>query len=50
MQDRTSVLFVLVLALGSLSCGSSRPRTATAAALETIRPDAIRAHVRFSGG
>ncbi len=47
MQDRTSVLFVLVLALGSLSCGSSRPRTATAAALETIRPDAIRAHVRF---
>ena len=24
------------------SCGSSRPRTATAAALETIRPDAIR--------
>ena len=47
MQDRASVLFVLVLALGSLSFWSSSRRTATAAALETIRPDAIRAHVRF---
>ena len=47
MQNCAQVFCVILLALGSFSCGSWNQHRSPDIALESILPNAIRAHVRF---